>query len=272
MLIGAAARAVAARLHPLRVVPHVIAVAHARRGARRRLRGERHRIALLYGGAGSVRDGVLVQRTGSDAHDEGLPDPGRAVRPQPVPVTLPAVPVADHCYGGGVGSPDREVRAVTCCGPGRPGGAGPHRMRAELTVQALMGALAKEMRVVAREQRESRIGRHGHRPSTGRRRSSTRAVNHRAPPERRRASALTTSRRSSLAQADAANGPAAKNGVRSGHAPRVPGGVRRERRTPRTPLPRENLAPPRRAQSRGGLESPCYSGGPWPRCSPPGPA
>ena len=127
--------------HPVVVPPHItIDVPDNRRGRRRHLEEEAVRVGLLEHDVGPAReDLVLVADAGGHAGGDPPPDAARPDRFQLPSVPVPAVEVADEPHAARVRRPDGEVR---------PGLRLRHQVRAELVVDADVGAFIEEMKVV----------------------------------------------------------------------------------------------------------------------------
>ena len=89
-------------------------------------------------------DAILVERAGTDAGHEQLPD---ARRRHPflhrMPLAVPAVEIRDQAHGLGIGGPDGEVHARHAVGD--------MQLRAEFLVALPVAALAQQMKVIVGE-------------------------------------------------------------------------------------------------------------------------
>ncbi len=125
-------------------------VEHDRGGLRPYLRGKGDRIGfqrqMLAVGADDIE---LVVIAGAGVRNEQLPIAGSA-HAHRVPARIPVVEIADHADAPGIRRQHHESDAVHALQR--------HRMRAELVVDALMGAFAEQIKVDVAQHRRKAIG------------------------------------------------------------------------------------------------------------------
>ena len=142
-----------AALQPVAVVPLVGRGEHHRRGGRRDLGPERHRVGLLPPHAVAAEDLELVVGAVADVRDEQLPHAGGAERAHRVGAAVPVVEVAGDADALGVRRPDRERRAGHRAGEAVVRA----RVRAEDRPQLLVAALADQVQVDLAERRQEAV-------------------------------------------------------------------------------------------------------------------
>ncbi len=127
--------------HPRRIVPFVFQRPHARRGARRALEEEGHRVGLVQNGTAlPAPDPELVGLAALDARHRAVPDAGViGSRRERIARLVPAVEFADHRDGGSIGRPDGKRCTVGM------------QVAAERLVQTSVRAFAKEIRPLVRQ-------------------------------------------------------------------------------------------------------------------------
>ena len=139
--------------HPLGVLPLIaVEVVDHRGGARLiGLEGEGEGVGLQREGLARARDDlVLVAGALGHTRHEELPDAVAGVQAHGMAAAIPAVPVADHAHPLGVRRPHGEDDAVDLLQA--------RRVRAELVVDAVVGALAEQMKIVAGQRRGEPVG------------------------------------------------------------------------------------------------------------------
>ncbi len=118
--------------------------------ARAHFGGERHRIRFQRQLLALRPDDVeLVVIAGGGTRHEQLPIAG-AAHPHRVPARIPVVEIADHGDPPRIGREHHEGHAVDAVER--------HRMRAELVVEPLVGAFAKQMKIEIGQDRRKAIG------------------------------------------------------------------------------------------------------------------
>src|SRR5262249_6882454 len=136
-------------LHPLRILPAIVELPDDRGGAWRKLGAKGIGVALVDLVVSLFGDEVvLVERSGADTRDDTLPD-ARGVLPrrERIAAAAPAVEIADHGQGFGVGCPHGEARARGRIRSGRG-----HGMRAKRLVSAEVRSLAEVIDVLSCQQ------------------------------------------------------------------------------------------------------------------------
>jgi hypothetical protein len=144
--------ALAALATPLLVAPAVAVLRDDRGGGWRCLVEPRERVGLLERPPARL-NAQLVERALADAGHERLPDPRAADAGHRARRRIPAVERAHDAHGVGVGRPHGEARA--------PRAIHHARVRAELLVEAIVGALVEEVEIVGAEDRGQRTDRGG---------------------------------------------------------------------------------------------------------------
>ncbi len=139
--------------HPGGIAPGVAREGSGDRGGARRVGLEREGEGIGLLGDGRARTGKdleLVPQIGPERRDEELPDAVGRMQAHGMPPPVPAVPVAHHAHAARVGGPHREAVAVHAVEA--------RRVRAELVVDAVVGAFAEEMQIEVGQRGRKAIG------------------------------------------------------------------------------------------------------------------
>ncbi len=134
-----------APFHPRAVSPGIVQVPDDGGGPGRHLGAEGEGVGLVHPVAAEAGGYmVLVGAALLRPRDQSLPDPRASPGAEGMAFLVPPVEVAHHADALSVGGPHGKVRPLPR--------ARPHRMRAQLLIQAEVGALVEEVEVLIAEE------------------------------------------------------------------------------------------------------------------------